>query len=116
MLILLSPAKSLDYESPLSTKRATKPRLIERSAELVDQLRTFSPGRLKKLMSISDQLAELNHERYTMWEPDFTKQNSRPALLAFTGDVYQRMELEAWSADDFTRAQKQIRISSPQNS
>lgn len=110
MLVLLSPAKSLDYDRPLLTKRATKPRLLEHSGELVEQLRKFSPRQLKKLMSISDQLAELNHERYTMWEPDFTKANSRPAILAFTGDVYQGMDLAEWSSDDFSRAQKQIRI------
>ena len=110
MLVLLSPAKSLDYESPLLTKRATQPRLTERAGELVDQLRKLSPEQLKTLMSISDKLAELNHERYTVWESDFTKENSRAAILAFTGDVYQGMNLAEWSADDFTRAQKQIRI------
>ena len=110
MLVLLSPAKSLDYESSLLTKKATKPRFIEESAELVSQLRKLSVGRLKKLMSISDSLAEVNHERYAMWEPDFNKDNSRQAILAFTGDVYQGLTLSDWTAADFTTAQKQIRI------
>ncbi|MEZ7956173.1 MAG: peroxide stress protein YaaA [Rubritalea sp.] len=110
MLILLSPAKSLDYESPLPTKRHTTPRLLENSKILVKQLRAMTPKALGKLMSISDKLADLNAERYTTWEPDFTPENSRQCLFAFTGDVYQGMELSNWKAPDFTLAQKQIRI------
>jgi cytoplasmic iron level regulating protein YaaA (DUF328/UPF0246 family) len=112
MLILLSPAKSLDYESPLPTKRHTEPRLLDDSAILVKQLRAMTPKALGKLMSISDKLADLNAERYTTWEPDFTpeKSNCRQCLFAFTGDVYQGMELSNWKAPDFTLAQKQIRI------
>lgn len=110
MLVLLSPAKSLDYSSPLLTKKSTKPRFIEQSAELVGQLRKLSVGEVGKLMSISDKLAQLNHDRYASWEPDFSKDNSRQAILAFTGDVYQGMDLVNWSAEDFTRAQKQVRI------
>lgn len=110
MLILLSPAKSLDYESPLLTKKSTKPRLLEDSEELVLQLRKFSPAQIGKLMSISDKLAELNAERYASWEKDFSKDNARQAILAFTGDVYQGMELSKWTADDFASAQSHIRI------
>ncbi len=61
-------------------------------------------------MSISDKLSELNAERFSTWEPDFTPENSRPALFAFTGDVYQGMELSSWKTPDFNLAQKQIRI------
>ncbi|GAA5494767.1 peroxide stress resistance protein YaaA [Rubritalea halochordaticola] len=110
MIILLSPAKSLDYDSPLLTKKSTKPRLLDDSEELVLQLRKMSPAQIGKLMSISDKLAELNAERYASWEKDFSKDNARQAILAFTGDVYQGMELSDWSADDFAAAQKQIRI------
>lgn len=110
MIVLLSPAKSLDYESPLLTKRSTKPRFLEDSAKLIGQLRKLSVGQVGKLMSISDKLAELNHERFTSWEADFTKENARAAILAFTGDVYQGMELAAWSQDDFDTAQKRVRI------
>jgi uncharacterized protein len=110
MIVLLSPAKSLDYESPLLTKRSTQPRFIEQSAELVGQLRRLSVGKVGKLMSISDKLAQLNHDRFASWEPEFTSANSRPAILAFTGDVYQGMELKEWSASDFTTAQKRVRI------
>ncbi|MEN8693986.1 MAG: peroxide stress protein YaaA [Akkermansiaceae bacterium] len=110
MLVLLSPAKSLDYDSPLLTKKATKPRFIDQSSELVGQLRKLSVGQVGKLMSISDKLAQLNYDRFAAWEPDFSKENSRQAILAFTGDVYQGMELAKWSNEDFSRAQKQIRI------
>ncbi len=110
MIVLLSPAKSLDYESPLLTKRATQPRFIEDSAELISQLRKLSVGKIGKLMSISDKLAQLNHDRFASWEEEFTKVNSRPAILAFIGDVYQGMELDEWSKEDFSTAQARIRI------
>ncbi|MDA8980693.1 peroxide stress protein YaaA [bacterium] len=110
MLVLLSPAKSLDYDSPLLTKKNTQPRFIEESSELIAGLRKLSVGEVGKLMSISEKLAILNHERFASWEPDFNKDNSRQAILAFTGDVYQGMELSEWSAADFTTAQKQVRI------
>lgn len=84
--------------------------MLEDSEILVKKLRSMSPNALGKLMSISDKLAELNAERYSTWEPDFTPENSRQCLFAFTGDVYQGMELSEWKAPDFTLAQKQIRI------
>ena len=110
MLILLSPAKSLDYESALPTKKHTKPRMLKDSEELVGQLRQMSASQLGSLMSISEKLSELNAERYTQWEPDFSPANSRQALLAFTGDVYQGMDLAEWSGEDFANAQKKVRI------
>ena len=110
MLVLLSPAKTLDYDSPLLTKKSTKPRYLDDSAELIDGLRKLSVKQVGKLMDISPKLAELNYKRFAEWERDFTKENSRQAILAFTGDVYQRMELEEWGADEFSRAQKQLRI------
>ena len=110
MLVLLSPAKSLDYDSPLLTKKSSKPLFVDDSAELIEGLRKLSVAKVGKLMAISDKLAELNHGRYADWQSEFTKVNSRQAILAFTGDVYQGMELAKWSAEDFSRAQKQVRI------
>lgn len=110
MLILLSPAKSLDYDSELPTKKHTKPRLLDDSEILVQRLRSLTPVQLGSLMSISEKLANLNAERYVQWEKDFTHENSRQALFAFTGDVYQGMELTEWTADDFSEAQKKVRI------
>lgn len=110
MLVLLSPAKSLDYKSALLTKRATQPRFVEDSAELIDGLRKLSVGELGKLMSISEKLSQLNYDRYVSWEKEFTKDNARPALLAFTGDVYQGMALADWGKEDFGVAQNRLRI------
>lgn len=110
MLILLSPAKSLDYESKPLTKKNSLPRLLDDSEELVSSLRKMSPSQIGTLMSISEKLADLNAERYTQWEMDFTPDNSRQALFAFTGDVYQGLELDSWKAADYTLAQRQIRI------
>jgi len=110
MIVLLSPAKSLDYESPLLTRRATKPRFVEDSAELILKLRKLSVRQIAKLMSISEDLARLNHDRFASWEAEFNKTNSRPAILAFTGDVYQGMELGEWDKDDFSTAQNRLRI------
>lgn len=110
MLILLSPAKSLDYESEMPSVEATLPRLLDDSVELVQRLRQMSEAELGSLMSISDKLAALNVERYVQWERDFTDANSRPALFAFTGDVYQGIDFAAWSAENFTDAQSKVRI------
>jgi uncharacterized protein len=110
MLILLSPAKSLDYEAPLLTTKATLPRLASHSGELIDELKALSPEAIAKLMHISPKLAELNHARFQNYHPSFTAANSRQAILAFTGDVYQGMALADWSPADFAYAQQQIRI------
>ena len=110
MLTLLSPAKSLDYKSPLLTKKKTQPRLLEDSQQLITGLRELSISEVGKLMSISEKLAQLNYDRFAAWEPKCTVANSRQAILAFTGDVYQGMELAEWSEDDFAQAQKQVRI------
>lgn len=110
MLILLSPAKSLDYDSELLTGRSSVPRLLDDSEELVGILRKLSAKQVGDLMGVSEKLAELNAERFQVWERDFTKENSRAAILAFTGDVYQGMELGEWSDADFLLAQKRVRI------
>ena len=72
VLIVLSPAKSLDYESPLTTKKRSEPLLLDRASELVDIMRTKSPADLRQLMGISQELAELNFERFNDWEVPFT--------------------------------------------
>jgi len=110
MLALLSPAKSLDFDNPAPITKATQPRFKSDTAELVEALRALSEGQLAKLMSLSEKLAALNHKRYQIFESDFTKSNSKQAITAFTGDVYQGLTLPEWSADDFATAQKSIRI------
>lgn len=110
MLILLSPAKSLDYEAPLLTQDATLPRMAAHSAELIQELKALSPEAVGALMHISPKLAELNHARFQSYQTTFTEANSRQAILAFTGDVYQGMTLADWTTADFAAAQRQVRI------
>lgn len=111
MLIVVSPAKSLDYDSPLPTKKYSEPRHLDRSAELVGVMARKSPADLRSMMSISDSLAEINFERYQEWERPFTPENARPALLAFAGDVYAGIDAaNTFDERDFTHAQKTLRI------
>jgi len=111
MLIVISPAKSLDYESPLPTEKHSKPRLLKRSQELVSVMNRKSAQDISKLMGVSPSLANLNHERYRAWKTPFTVKNARPALTAFTGDVYLGMDArETFSERDYTHAQKTLRI------
>ena len=110
MLIVLSPAKTLDFESPLTTKTATQPDFLDESQQLVDQLRRFSPAELSRLMGISDPLAVLNAERYATWARPFTPANARPAVLAFNGDVYEGLAAPTLSAADLKFAQTHLRI------
>ncbi|NBS10300.1 MAG: peroxide stress protein YaaA, partial [Burkholderiaceae bacterium] len=95
MLIVLSPAKSLDYESPISTKKHTLPDFVAESAKLIADLKKLSPQQVSKLMGISDPLAALNVGRYRDWSKTFTSGNSRPALLAFNGDVYEGFDAKS---------------------
>lgn len=111
MLALLSPAKSLDFSSPLATRKATQPRLLEDASSLIDVLRTLSPDELTELMGISDELAALNAQRYAEFSTPFTRRNARPAVLAFNGDVYQGLDASGRFVErDFTEAQKTVRI------
>lgn len=111
MLALLSPAKSLDLDSPLPTRKHTQPRLLDRTQELVDVMRAKSPDEIAELMHLSDDLAELNAERYRDYETPFTRRNARPAVLLFAGDVYQGMNpRERFDERDFTELNKTVRI------
>ena len=111
MLVLLSPAKSLDFESRLVTRKHSQPRLLERSTELIEVMRTKSPDQVASLMKISDELAALNAARHRDFETPFTPRNARPAVLAFAGDVYQGLAASSrFDERDFTEAQKTLRI------
>lgn len=110
MLAILSPAKSLDFESPLSTKKSSEPDFIKESTSLIKTLRGLEPKDLSQLMGISDNLAELNHRRYAEWEPNFPAAQARPAVLAFKGDVYLGLEGQTLDARDLNWAQKHVRI------
>jgi cytoplasmic iron level regulating protein YaaA (DUF328/UPF0246 family) len=110
MLIVLSPAKTLDFESPLPGHTATRPRFLDDSRLLVDRLREFDPPSLARLMDLSDALAELNVARYGAWKTPFTAKNARPAVLAFDGDVYEGLDAGTLDRAGLDWAQDHLRI------
>ncbi|MDC9613487.1 peroxide stress protein YaaA [Xenorhabdus khoisanae] len=110
MLITISPAKTLDYVSPLATEKYSQPELLGESQQLIEVCRTLTPAQIGNLMSISDKLAGLNAARFGEWQPNFTPENARQAILAFKGDVYTGMQAETFSANDFEFAQTHLRI------
>ena len=110
MLFLLSPAKSLDYETPARVTAQGVPAFVGRSAELIGLLRQRTPDDIGRLMSISPTLAELNAARYRAWRPRFTAENSKPALLAFNGDVYGGFDATTLSEDDLAWAHQHVGI------
>jgi len=110
MLMVISPAKTLDYESPLAKSRFTQPALLEKSQQLIDVARDLSPAQIASLMGISDKLAHLNADRFSQWQPPFSPDNARQAILAFKGDVYTGLQAESFSEADFDFAQKHLRM------
>lgn len=110
MLTLVSPAKTLDYDSPLATETHTQPRFTEHSQMLIETLRKLSVQDVADLMKLSDKLASLNVARYESWQPKHTQDNARQAVLAFKGDVYTGLDAASFSEDDFSFAQDHLRI------
>ena len=110
MLAILSPAKTLDYETPLKTKLNSQPIYGRESNQLIKTLRTFEPFEVASLMKISDKLADLNHKRYVEWRNKPAKSKTRPAAFAFKGDVYQGLEAESFNDNDLKFAQRHLRI------
>jgi uncharacterized protein len=110
MLIVLSPAKTLDFESRAKTKKHTQPAFIPQASELVDTLRCYSPARIASLMGISDALAQLNADRFARWSPDFTADNSKQAILAFNGDVYEGLNASSLTPTQLDYAHAHVRI------
>lgn len=110
MLTVISPAKTLDYETPAITRQATRPAFLSRAGELVEDARRLTPGDIQRLMGVSESIANLNHERFMNWHPEFTPQNAKQALLAFKGDVYTGLAAETLDAKGLKFAQKHLRI------
>ena len=110
MLAILSPAKTLDYQTPLTTNKSTQPDFNTESKELIATLRKFLPAEIGSLMKISDNLAELNHRRYAEWQSQASEDNARPALFAFKGDVYLGLDAQTLGARDINFAQKHLRV------
>lgn len=110
MLIVISPAKTLDFETAPITKIHTQTEFLKESRQLVSQLKKLTPAEVSSLMKISDKLGLLNFLRFNEWKTPFTLNNSKQALLAFKGDVYTGMNAESFSNQDLKFAQKYLRI------
>lgn len=110
MIILLSPSKTLDLETPIKVKEMTQPEFLEEAIVLNKKLKKLSRTKLAELMKISPQLAELNYGRNQEWSVPFTKENARPAALCFKGDVYEGLQATSFKAADWKYAQKHLRI------
>ena len=110
MLIVLSPAKSLDYKTPAPVKASTLPEFVSESAKLIADLKKLSPQEIADLMGLSDQLAALNVGRYRDWSKKFTDANSKPAIYAFDGDVYDGFDVKTLNSKAMDFAQDHLRI------
>lgn len=110
MKIVISPAKSLDFETALPTSKFTQPQFLEKSKKLNAILAKKKPRALSELMSISDNLAQLNWERNQQFSIPFTKENARPAIYAFNGDVYQGLDAYTISEEKLENLQNTLRI------
>lgn len=110
MLVVISPAKTLDFETPAITSTVSKPQMLKDSSGLVELMRNYAPDDLVNLMGVSQKIAELNVERFHNWHTPFNKNNAKQALLAFKGDVYTGLDAESFSEQDFEFAQQHLRI------
>lgn len=110
MLFLLSPAKSLDYDTAPTTQRHTLPQFVDESAALIDVIKPYTPAQIASLMDLSDALATLNVARYAAWSPKFSADNSKQAVLAFNGDVYEGLDANSLSTDELDWAQDHLRM------
>ncbi|MCW8888526.1 MAG: peroxide stress protein YaaA [Gammaproteobacteria bacterium] len=110
MLIVISPAKTLDFTTPAQTGRSTQPELLDDSQILIDRARQLSALDIADLMKVSMKIADLNFERFESWQTPFTPDNAKQALLAFKGDVYTGLGAEDFSRTDLDFAQKHLRI------
>lgn len=110
MLTVISPAKTLDFETPPTTRRTTQPEFLERSSALIKDARKMNPDDIRALMGVSENIAELNHERFMNWGTPFSLDNAKQSVLAFKGDVYTGLEADTLDAGGLKFAQKHLRI------
>ncbi len=108
--MVVSPAKTLDYESELPIQESTQPEMLEESQQLIDQLKKLTPADVASLMKLSDKLADLNVNRFAHWKQPFNADNARPAIYAFKGDVYTGLDAYSFNKKQMTFAQKHLRI------
>lgn len=110
MIILLSPAKTIDPKESTHALEMTQPHFLDRAKYLVEKLKKFSPRQLGQLMNVSDSIAVLNHDRFQAFEMPFHKGNSHPAILSFQGEVYRGLDASSMGPEDFQFAQNHVRI------
>ena len=110
MLAIISPAKTLDYESAVEKFDVFQPHLLDYSEQLIQVCRQLTPAQIGSLMSISDKLAGLNAARFAEWQKNHNEQNSRPAVYAFKGDVYTGLAAETLTREDILFAQQHLRM------
>ena len=110
MLVVISPAKKLDYSSSIEAPLLSQPALLDHAEELSIGLKALAPQDVSSLMHLSDKLGALNYERFQEWQTPFNADNARAAVLAFKGDVYQGLDAESMSAEDLFWAQDHLRI------
>jgi cytoplasmic iron level regulating protein YaaA (DUF328/UPF0246 family) len=110
MLVVVSPAKNLDFQSPAVTDNFTQPALLKDASMLISRCKKLSPADIASLMSLSDKLAGLNADRYASWTVPFSPDNAKQAILAFNGDVYVGLDANSFSEQDFAFAQQHLRI------
>ena len=110
MLVVISPAKKLDYSSSIEAPELSQPALLDHAEELSIGLKALAPQNVSSLMHLSDKLGALNYERFQEWQTPFNETNARAAVLAFKGDVYQGLDADSMSAEDLHWAQDHLRI------
>lgn len=110
MLIVISPAKSLDYKTAPTTDKYTMPDMLNESEKLLTKLRKMTPAELSELMSISANLGQVNYERFQTWHQPFTPENAKQAVLAFSGDVFQGLEAPNFTEEQLLKLQDKLRI------
>jgi len=110
MIILLSPAKTLDFDSPAVEKTCTEPEFLPLSKILIKGLSKLNNQEIRELMGISEKLATLNSQRYKSWDVNHDSDNSKQAILAFKGEVYEGLKAWEFKKKDFSFAQKHLRL------
>ncbi len=110
MKILISPAKSINFDAKINYDKYSNPKLLDKSQELVKELKKLSTDDLSKLMGISDNLSKLNYDRFQSFSTPFNQENSKPAIFIFNGDVYEPIETESYSKEEFKFMQDNLRI------
>ncbi|WP_394494120.1 peroxide stress protein YaaA [Shewanella sp. ENK2] len=110
MLVLVSPAKTLDFETKANTASFTQPTLLDHSQQLINVCRELTPIDIASLMKVSDKIAGLNAARFIEWQPNFTLDNAKQAMFAFRGDVYTGLDADSMSEKEVSKAQQHLRI------